>query len=135
MMELLENKNYERQDHEPPLAIEKWGWRYHHMGIPTAKPMQGETYLSSYKLYKSGFEKSPFGIEWMRYEEDSPIHKLVQSVPHIAFEVDDLDFELSRNIFHVITEPNSPGNDVRVAMIEHNGAVIELIEFNTKRKK
>ncbi len=58
----MENNNYKRQDHEPPLAIEKWGWRYHHLGVPTNKPIQGEIYLSSYKLYVCGFEKSPFGI-------------------------------------------------------------------------
>jgi hypothetical protein len=29
----------------------------------------------------------------------------------------------------VITEPNSPSDGTRVAMIEHNGAPIELIEF------
>lgn len=91
--------------------------------------------MSSFKIYVCGFEKSPFGIEWMRYEEDSPVNKLVQSVPHIAFEVDDLDFELSRFNFNIITKPNSPGNDIRVAMIEHDGAVIELIQFSNKKKR
>ena len=128
----METENYKRQDHESPLAIEKWGWRYHHLGVPTNKPMQGEIYLPLFKLFVSGFQKSPFGIEWMRYEADSPVNKLIQSVPHIAFEVDDLDFELSRFNFNIITEPNSPGNEVRVAMIEHDGAIIELIEFKNK---
>lgn len=95
--------------------------------------MPGEVYLAPYKLYVCGFDQSPFGVEWMRYEEGSPVNKLIQSAPHIAFEVDDLDFELSCFDFNVITEPNSLGNEVRVAMIEHNGAVIELIEFNKKK--
>ncbi len=131
----MEDKSYKRKDHEQPLAIEKWGWKYHHLGIPTNKPIHGETNLPQYKLYVSGFEQSPFGVEWMRYEEGSPIDKRIQSLPHIAFEVDDLDFELNRFSFNVITQPNSPGNDVRVAMIEHNGAIIELIEFKNKKKK
>jgi hypothetical protein len=67
----------------------------------------------------------------MRFEADSPIHQLVQTVPHLAFEVDDLDFELSNRGFHIITAPNPPSDGVRVAMIEHNGAPIELIEFKT----
>jgi hypothetical protein len=100
--------------------------------MPTNKPMPGEIYLEQFKLYVCGFDKSPFGIEWMRYEEGSPINELIKSAPHIAFEVDDLDYELSRFNFNVITEPNSPGNEVRVAMIEHDGAIIELIEFNNK---
>jgi hypothetical protein len=68
----------------------------------------------------------------MRYEADSPINELIKKVPHIAFEVDDLDLELSRQKFNIITEPNSPGTGIRVAMIEHNGAPVELIEFNKK---
>ena len=130
----MENSDYKRQDREQPLAIEKWGWRYHHLGIPTQKPIPSEIYLEKYKLYVGGFDKSPFGIEWMRYEEGSPVNNLIQSVPHIAFEVDNIDFELSRFNFNIITEPNSPSDDVRVAMIEHNGAVIELIEFSKKKK-
>lgn len=130
----MKDDSYKRKDHEQPLAIEKWGWRYHHLGIPTNKSIPGETYIEPYKLFVSGFDKSPFGVEFMRYEEGSPVNKLIQSFPHIAFEVDDIDFELSRFNFNIITEPNSPGNDVRVAMIEHNGAVIELIEFPKNKK-
>jgi hypothetical protein len=54
-------------------------------------------------------------------------------VPHIAFEVDDLDLELKRHDFNIITQTNSPSEGVRVAMIEHNGAPIELIEFVRKK--
>jgi hypothetical protein len=128
-------KKYKRENHEQPLAIEKWGWRYHHLGLPTDKSMPDEVYIPKFKLYVNGFDKSPFGIEWMRYEEGSPIDMAIQTNPHIAFEVDDLDFELKRLDFNIITPPNSPGNEVRVAMIEHNGAVIELIEFPKNLKK
>jgi hypothetical protein len=68
----------------------------------------------------------------MRFERDSPIDKLIQTVPHIAFEVDDLDLELATHDFKVITKPNPPSDSVRVAMIEHNGVPIELIEFEKK---
>ena len=95
--------------------------------------MPNETYLPQFKFYVSGFNSSPFGIEWMRFEIDSPINKLIQTVPHIAFEVDDLDYELNSHYFNVISKPESNTEDIRVAMIEHNGAPIELIEF--KRKK
>jgi hypothetical protein len=121
-----------RQDEEPPLAIAEWGWRYHHLGIPTDQSMKGERYLPQFKFYVTGFDSSPFGIEWMRFEPDSPIDGLIQRVPHLAFEVDDLDAELDRHDFNILTPPNSPGEGTRVAMIVHNGAPIELIEFNKK---
>jgi hypothetical protein len=65
----------------------------------------------------------------MRYEEDCPLHELVKTVPHIAFEVDDLDAALKQSDFNLITPPNSPGEGIRVVMIEHNGAPVELIQF------
>jgi hypothetical protein len=129
----MDNNPYKRLDHEPPLATSSWGWRYHHTGIPTGRIMPGERYLAQFKLYVCGFDRSPFGIEWMRFESDSPIHPLIKTIPHIAFEVDDLDAELSRHDFHILTPPNAPGEGIRVAMIEHDGAPLELIEFKAKR--
>jgi hypothetical protein len=118
-----------RLDFELPLAVEKWGWKYHHLGIPTDIVMPGEKYLPQFKLYVSGFSTSPFGVEWMRFEDDSPIHPLIKRVPHIAFKVDDLKKELRTRGLTIITEPNQPAEGITVAMIEHNGAPIELIEF------
>ena len=118
-----------RQDNDLPPCIKEWGWKYHHIGIPTDKIMPDEKYLPHLKFYVSGFSSSPYGVEWMRFEADSPIHPLVQTVSHLAFEVEDLDFELKNRGFNIITEPNPPSEGVRVAMIEHNGAPIELIEF------
>ena len=118
-----------RQDFELPPCIEDWGWKYHHLGIPTNIKMPNERYLSQFKMYVSGFSTSPFGIEWMRFEEDSPISDLVKSVPHIAFEVDNIDKELEKHDFEILSEPGVPSQGVRAAMIKHNGAPVELIEF------
>lgn len=121
-----------RPDHELSECVKEWGWRYHHIGIPTKEEKPNERYLSQFKLYVSGFETSPFGTEWMRYENDSPIDKLIQTVPHVAFEVDDLEKELRDHDFKIITKPNPPSKGVRVAMIEYDGVPIELIEFENK---
>ncbi len=122
-----------RKENDPPLATREWGWRYHHLGIPVTGRFEGERYLPQFKCYVGGFDISPFGIEWMLFEADSPVDELIQNVPHIAFEVDDLDLEISRHDFNIITKPNSPAEGIRVAMIEHNGAAIELIEFSVEK--
>jgi hypothetical protein len=31
-----------RQDNEMPEAIEKWGWKYHHLGVPTTEKFPDE---------------------------------------------------------------------------------------------
>ena len=80
-------------------------------------------------MYVSGFDTIPFGIEWMRFEPDSPVNALVRRVPHLAFGVDDLDAELAKHAFLLLAPPGSPGEGTRVAMIEHHGAPVELIEF------
>lgn len=121
-----------RQDPEPPLATGAWGWRYHHIGIPTTEPIKDEKYLPQYRFGVGGFDCSPYGIEWMRFDADSPVSELIKKVPHVAFEVDDLDIELRQHDFNIIAVTNSPCDGVRLAMIEHNGAPVELIEFRKK---
>jgi len=118
-----------RAEHELPEVTAEWGWKYHHLGIPTKQKMPGEKYLPQFKFYHSGFPSSPFGVEWMRFEKDSQIHSLIQNVPHLAFEVDDLEFEINERDLTLLSQPNEPMEGVRVAMIEHNGAPIELLEF------
>ena len=127
---IVQVMNSQRKNHEAPLAIREWGWRFHHLGIPTNEEKPNEVHLEKFKLSVSGFETSPFGIEWMRYEPGCTIPDLIQRVPHIAFEVDNLEEALSKDSFVILTEPNSPSPGVRVAMIEHDGAPIELIDFS-----
>lgn len=117
-----------RKDHEQPAVIAKYGWRFHHMGVPIDTPRPGEQYLENLKMYVSGFETSPYGIEWMRFEHDSPVSDLVRTVPHVAFEVDDLDMALKGK--QLIGKVSSPSEGVRVAMIVDNDAPIELLEFS-----
>lgn len=123
----MRRKDNKRQDHESPAAISGMGWRYHHLGIPTTVPRPGETHLPLLKIHVSGFETSPYGVEWMRFDPDCPISELVRTVPHIAFEVDDLEAALAGRT--LISGISSPSAGVRAAMIIDDGAPIELIEF------
>jgi hypothetical protein len=117
-----------RAAHEPPSAVTRNGWRYHHLGIPTEVPHPGEEYLVHLKVHVSGFEKSPYGIEWMRFDPDCPIAGLIRTVPHIAFEVDDLDAAVLGET--LLADISSPSEGVRVAMILDDGAPVELLEFS-----
>jgi hypothetical protein len=120
-----------RKDHEPPPAISRKGMRFHHIGIPTDEPKPGEKYLEEYKFYVSGFDTSEFGIEWMRFEKDSPISPIIQKIPHIAFEVEDLESAIIGR--KLIGEISSPSKGVRTAMILENGAPVEFLEFEKSK--
>ena len=118
---------YKRLDYEPPIVISRFGWRFHHIGIPTTQPHPEEQYLPDLKMYVAGFPSSPFGVEWMRFEPRSPVADIVQRVPHVAFEVDDLEVAIAGRT--LLGEVSSPSPGVRVAMFLHDGALIEIIEF------
>ena len=100
---------------------------YHHIGIPTQIERENETYLKEFKMYVSGYETSPYGVEWMRFEPGCPLPDIVQKIPHVAFEVENLDDEIRDR--EIIIAPNSPSEGIKVAFIIDNGAPIELLEF------
>jgi hypothetical protein len=64
----------------------------------------------------------------MRYEPDAPLPELVKTIPHIAFEVDDLSKELEGK--EILIAPNSPSEGVMVAFIIDNGAPVEFLQFH-----
>jgi hypothetical protein len=118
-----------RRDCDSPSVIAKDGWRFHHIGIPTKVVRPGETHLPWLKVHVSGFESSPYGIQWMRFDKDAPYPDAVKSLPHVAFEVDDLARALEGK--EILVEPNCPSPGVTVAMIIDDGAPIELLEFRS----
>ncbi|HEY3649824.1 MAG TPA: hypothetical protein VGL33_17785 [Streptosporangiaceae bacterium] len=102
--------------------------KFNHIGIPTAGSFDGEIPLPHLKITVSDHQANPFGIQWQRYWEDAPYPDLVKTVPHVAFEVDDLTAALEDQ--HVIIEPNSPSRGVLVAFIEVSGAPVELMQID-----
>ena len=68
----------------------------------------------------------------MRFDADAPYPEMVKTVPHVAFEVDDLAEALKGK--EILTAPNSPSEGVMVAMIVDNGAPVELLAFTRALK-
>jgi hypothetical protein len=120
-----------RRDDEAPPAIAESGWRFHHIGIPTQTPRPGEIHLPALKMSVSGFETSPYGIQWMRFDDDAPYPDIVKTVPHVAFEVDDMAEALAGK--EVLISPNCPSAGVTVAVIVDDGAPLELLQFDRRK--
>lgn len=102
--------------------------RYHHIGIPTERPLPRDDYIAEFKMYASGYERSPFGVEWMKFEPGCSLPDLVKTVPHIAFVVEDLQAEIAGR--EILIPPNSPSEGVTVAFIVDDGVPIEFLEFD-----
>lgn len=99
----------------------------HHIGIPTDQQQENETYIAKAKVYVTNCESSPNKIEWLRFEEGSPMPKLVQTTTHIGYKVDDLEVALQGK--DILVEPFTPLEGVKVAFIVEEGAPIELMQM------
>ena len=102
--------------------------RFNHIGIPTTARFDGEIDLPRLRMTVSDHQDNPYGIQWQRYWDDAPYPELVRTVPHIAFEVDDLAAAIDGQ--RVIIEPNHPSPGVLVAFIEVRGAPVELMQID-----
>jgi hypothetical protein len=101
--------------------------KYSHLGVPTQSAFDGEIDLPDLRMTVSDHENNPFGIQLQRYWEDAPYPELVKTVPHVAFEVDDLEAALEGR--KVIIQPNSPSEGLLVAFIEVDGVPVELMQY------
>ncbi len=68
----------------------------------------------------------------MRFEPEAPVPELVRTVPHVAFEVDDLSAEIAGK--EILIAPNSPSPGVVVAFIVENGAPVEFLQFDSSKQ-
>ncbi|MDR9415147.1 MAG: hypothetical protein RI564_02600 [Gracilimonas sp.] len=102
--------------------------KFNHLGIPTQESLEGGIDLPELKMTVTDHTSNPYGIQLQRYWENAPYPELVKTVPHLAFEVDDLESEIKGK--KVIIEPNSPSEGLTVAFIEVNGVPVELMEYS-----
>lgn len=102
---------------------------FHHIGIPTTKQRDGETYLEGAKLFVTDIGASENNIEWLRFEEGSPLPEVLKTTAHVAYAVEDLDAALEGQ--SILMEPFEPMEGVRVAFILEDEAPVELMQFSS----
>lgn len=102
---------------------------FHHIGIPTTKQHDGETHLEDAKLFITDPGESENNIEWLRFEEGSPLPEVLQTTAHVAYAVEDLDAALEGQ--SVLMEPFEPMEGVRVAFILEDEAPVEFMQFTS----
>lgn len=96
-----------------------------HIGIPTIEPKVGEMYNAGMKLYLTDPTSSTNRIEWLRFESDSWMPRLIQQQAHIAYRVTDPKAEMKGKT--VLLEPTDCGGGNWIAFIEEDGIAIELM--------
>ena len=99
---------------------------FHHLGIPTTEARPGERYSELFKLHTSDSQCGLMRVQFHRYEPGSPMHPLIQTLPHAAFKVPDLKRAIEGRT--LLLGPYEPIPGVQVAIIEDGGHPIELIQ-------
>lgn len=103
---------------------------FHHIGLPTNESQPGEYFVEETKVWVTDPRQHPYKVEFLRFEQDSPVTGPVRDLPHVAFRVDDLAVELRGE--QVLIEPFEPSPNFTVAFILKDGAVIELMKFENE---
>lgn len=65
-------------------------YQYHHMGIPVTEERAGERYSSVMDMYTSGGELTG-RIQYHRFGPNRLLHPLIQTMPHVAYKVTNLE--------------------------------------------
>ncbi len=65
--------------------------KYMHTGMIVGEKMPEMTFVEPLKVWISDPSKSPYAIEFLYFEIDSPMAAAIQECPHVAYEVEDID--------------------------------------------
>ena len=103
-------------------------YKFSHIGIPTTGEKNWDGFYEPGKIHYTDFSKDEYGIEWVKFEPDSPMPEMMQTVPHLAFLVDNIEEALEGK--EILVDTFSPGEGVRVAFIKHDGAPVEFMEIS-----
>lgn len=101
---------------------------FDHVGIVTNEKKEKESYVEATKVWVTNPKEHPFNVEWLRFEDDTPVEGPVRNQCHVAYRVDSIE-EVSAGL-KVLIEPFNAGENLRVGFFQSDdGAVIEFMEY------
>ena len=102
---------------------------FDHIGIVTSEQQDGERWVEATRVWVTSPREHAYNVEWLRYEDDSPVTGPVRTQPHVAFRVESI--EKSSQGMKVLLEPFRPMEGLLVGFYQSgDGAVIELMEYS-----
>lgn len=101
---------------------------FDHIGITTETKKSDESWVENTKVWVTNPKDHPFGVEWLRYEPDSPCPEKLKNNPHVAYRVKNLD-EAAKGM-KTLLGPMVVDDFVRAGFYEYeDGSVVELMEY------
>ena len=102
--------------------------RFDHVGLITDKRQPGESWVEATHVWVTSPRAHPYNVEWLRFEEDSPVTGPLRTQPHVAYRVTDVHDAVEGHT--VLAEPFDVGDGfLTVAFVEVDGAVVEFMQY------
>jgi hypothetical protein len=104
---------------------------FDHVGIPSSDVQDDETFVEATRVWVTNPRQHPQHLEFLRYEDDSPVTGPLRELPHVAFRVPmgTLDALMAAGD-EVLLEPWEAQKDVvRVGFVRKDGACVEYMEY------
>lgn len=107
--------------------------RFHHVGLRAHESQPDEYYITPTKVWVTNPNRHPHQVEYLRYEQDSPIGEEFMDAPHVAYEVDELEPHLVGK--DVYLQPFDVGEPpfATVAFTREDGLFVEYMKFRPGR--
>ena len=102
---------------------------FSHFGVPTGTKMDGMAYLEGGKVWYTDPETTPYNIEFLYFEPDSPMPEPLKKTCHAAFVVDDLAAAIEGQT--VVLPPTEISPELSIAFIMKDDALIEVMEMTS----
>lgn len=100
-------------------------YKYEHFGVPVSYKRDDMLYYPEYKVWATNYDNDPYRIEWIYFEKDTPMHTLIQTIPHVCFMVSDIQ-QAVRGKTIIFAPVHYQGH--WIAFIEENGVPIEFFQ-------
>ena len=101
--------------------------KYNHFGVPTSTKKEKETYYEDMKVYATSPDDHTYGVEFLRFEDDSPLPEEIQTMCHAAFEVEDIEEAIIG--YKVVVEPFNVNETLKCAFVMDDKALLELMQI------
>ena len=109
---------------EPPAPVKM---EFSHIGLITDQKKPGMRYVPATKVWVNDFQNHPYHVEWLCFEEDTPVTGPVREKPHVAYMVDSIE-KASKGLKELLAPFD--GGIATVAFYEtKEGAVVEFMEM------
>ena len=103
------------------------------IGVITDEKKEDEIWVEATRVWVTDYKKHPYKVEWLRYEQDSPVKGPVREMSHVAYRVENLK-EASKGM-KILLEPFDVGFALVGFYESKDGAVIEFLEYKENRQK